>query len=138
MKKQRFSWAVTPLTRRRLPPPFMLARPVSTKAVSLAAVTTACLTDADIGLPDDPIAQQRAEEAIRAAISYRLRQEAKAKPAPVQAIEVPLDDDSLSIRDVPADVLDGIASELRRIASRPATAIRSGAEYPVISAIVSS
>ncbi|WP_461658807.1 hypothetical protein [Methylorubrum aminovorans] len=81
-----------------------------------------------MGLPDDPIAQQRAEEAIRAAIAYRLRQETKAKPAPIQAVEVPLDDDSLSIRDVPADVLDGIASELRRIASRPATAIRSGIE----------
>ncbi|QIJ76946.1 hypothetical protein GU700_21610 [Methylobacterium sp. NI91] len=111
-----------PLTRRRLPP-FMLARPVSTKKVTLPAVTTHCLNDADIGLPEDPVAQQRAEEAIRAAISYRLRQEAKAKPALIQAVEVTLDDDSLSIRDVPADVLDGIASEPRRIAYRPSSDI---------------
>ena len=80
--------------------------------------TMTVLSDAECGLPDDPIAQQRAEEAIRAAISYRLRQEAKA--ATIQAVEIPIEDESIFILDVPADVLNGIAAELRRIASRPA------------------
>jgi hypothetical protein len=119
MKKKRVSWAVRPQTHR-LPPPFMLVRPISTKKVSLPAVTTACLTDADIGLPDDPIAQQRAEQAIRAAIAYRLKHENKANPAHIQDVEVPLADESITIRDVPANVLDGISAELRRIVSRPA------------------
>ncbi|OHV16229.1 hypothetical protein BK022_13580 [Methylorubrum extorquens] len=118
---KKFRWAVTPIHRRRSAPPAALLapRPVSTTAVSLAPVTTYVLTDADVGLPDDPIAQQRAEEAIRAAISYRLKHEAKAKPAPIRAVEVPLADESITILDVPANVLDGIGAELRRIASRP-------------------
>jgi hypothetical protein len=78
------------------------------------------MTDAECGMPDDPFAQQRAEEAIRAAIGFRLREEAKAKPAVIQAVEIPIADDALSIRDVPADVLEGIAVELRRIAGLPA------------------
>ncbi len=78
------------------------------------------LSDAECGLPEDPIAQQRAEEFIRAAISYRLKTEANAKPAVIQAVEIPIADDALSIRDVPADVLEGIAVELRRIAGLPA------------------
>ncbi|CAO4169544.1 hypothetical protein [Methylorubrum aminovorans] len=77
------------------------------------------LTDEDVGLPHDPIAQERAEEFIRAAISYRLKMKAKAKPVSILAVEVPIEDESITILDVPADVLDGIAAELRRIAERP-------------------
>ncbi|MBA8916011.1 hypothetical protein [Methylorubrum thiocyanatum] len=76
------------------------------------------MTDEDVGLTPDPIAQERAEEYIRAAISYRLK--AQAKATPIQAVEIPVADESISILDVPADVLDGIAAELRRIASLPA------------------
>nr|WP_321182366.1 hypothetical protein [Methylobacterium sp. Leaf122] len=123
----KFSWAVKPLHRRRSVTAALLApRPKSTKAVTMPTRTLTMLTDADCGLPDDPLAQLRAEEAIRAAISYRLRQEAKAKPAPIMAVQVPLDDESITIRDVPADVLDGIASELRRLANLPTVTGDSG------------
>ena len=80
--------------------------------------TMRMMTDEECGLTPDPIAQERAEEFIRAAISYRLKQEARAKPAPIMAVEVPLDDQSIAIRNVPDNVLDGIADELRRIANR--------------------
>nr|WP_129545685.1 hypothetical protein [Methylorubrum zatmanii] len=116
-KMSKFSWAVKPIHRRRSVTAALLApRPKSTKAVTMPARTMTMLTDAERRLPDDPVAQLRAEEAIRAAISYRIWQEAKAKTATVQAVEVQVDDDSLAISDVSADVLDGIAAELRRIA----------------------
>lgn len=126
MKKPRFSWAVSRPRRNPVPSILLAPRLKSTKAVTMPTRTMTMLSDADCGLPDDPIAQLRAEEAIRAAISYRLKQEAKAKPAPIMAVQVPLDDESITILDVPADVLDGIASELRRIANLPAITGDSG------------
>ena len=118
---KKFRWAVTPLTRRHSVPAALLApRLKSTKTITMPERNLRMLSDAECGLPEDPIAQQRAEEAIRAAIGYRLREEAKAKPAVIQAVEIPIADDALSIRDVPADVLEGIAVELRRIAGLPA------------------
>ncbi|MER2252923.1 hypothetical protein ABS772_23685 [Methylorubrum podarium] len=114
-----FRWAVTPLTRRSVSAALLAPRLKSTKAIAMPARTMRIMSDAECGLPDDPIAQLRAEEAIRAAISYRLRQESKAEHASIQAVEVPLDDESIAIRNVPADVLDGITAELRRIAGRP-------------------
>ena len=39
------------------------------------------VTDADLGLPDDPIAQEKAERTIRAAIAVRLREGRDAAPA---------------------------------------------------------
>lgn len=121
MPKKKFNWSVYPTNRRRrsVPAALLAPRPVSTKRVTMPEGNLRTMTDAECGLPDDPVAQQRAEEAIRAASAYRLKQEAKGKPAPIQAVEVPVEDDALSIRDVPADVLDGIAAELRRIAERP-------------------
>ncbi|MER2289847.1 hypothetical protein ABS770_16390 [Methylobacterium brachiatum] len=78
------------------------------------------LTDDDVGLKPDPGAQARAEAFIRAAIGYRLHQEAKAREAARQAattVNVELDDDALHL----AHVTDhGICRELRRIAARPA------------------
>lgn len=105
---------------RAIPRALLLAKPSHTKTITMPVRNMRMLSDEDVGLPHDPIAQERAEEFIRAAIGYRLRQEAKAKPAVIQAVEIPIADDALSIRDVPADVLEGIAVELRRIAGLPA------------------
>ncbi len=119
MSNKRFSWAVKPLTRRQsVPRALLLARPSHSKTITMPVRNMTVLTDEDVGLTPDPIAQERAEEYIRAAISYRLK--AQAKATPIQAVEIPVADESISILDVPADVLDGIAAELRRIASLPA------------------
>ena len=125
MKSNRYTWAVKHLHRRRSVTTALLApRPKSTKLVTMPVRTMRMMTDADVGLPNDPVAQLRAEEAIRAAISYRLRQEAKG--ATIQAVEVPIADESITILDVPANVLDGIATELRRISNLPTITRVSG------------
>ncbi|MGN7127726.1 hypothetical protein [Methylorubrum thiocyanatum] len=126
MKKNAFRWAVTRPRRNPVPAALLAPRLKSTKVVTMPTRNMRMLTDEDVGLPHDPIAQQRAEEFIRAAISYRLKTEAKAKPDVVTMVEVPLDDEAIIIRDVPADVLDGIASELRRIAYRSHPKAHSG------------
>lgn len=51
------------------------------RPVSLAPTTMYEITDADIGLPDDPVAQARAEDYVRAAIAFRHRQHARAEIA---------------------------------------------------------
>lgn len=105
-----------PMNRR----PFRWTPP-STAPITLPPITAIDLTDADLGLPDDPLAQESAERAIRAATAFRLKQEAIAGlrqtvPGPV-TITVP--DGALSFEDVPPDVLHGIATELRRLVARP-------------------
>jgi len=102
---------------RTIPRALLLAKPSHTKTITMPLRNMRMLSDEDVGLPHDPIAQERAEEFIRAAIGYRLRQEAKAKPAVVTVVKVPIDDDSILIRDVPQDVLDGISAELHRISN---------------------
>lgn len=74
------------------------------------------ITDEMIGLPHDPVAQERAERFIRAAIAHRLHVEQKAaETATVVNVEVP--DDALHL----SHVTDrDIHRELIRLASRPA------------------
>ncbi|MCP2080825.1 UNVERIFIED_ORG: hypothetical protein J2W74_002011 [Methylorubrum zatmanii] len=122
--KKNFRWAVTRPRRNPVATALLAPRLKSTKSVTMPTRTMTMLTDAECGLPEDPVAQIRAEEAIRAAISYRLRQEAKASPVQIQAVEIPIEDESITILDVPVEVLDGIAAELRRIVSRPFPDIR--------------
>lgn len=93
------------------------AQPVS-RPITMPARNLRMFTDADVGLPEDPVAQQAAETYLAAWIGWNLKHEAKAQRVKVAALEVPLDDDSLIIRDVPQVMLDGIASELRRISNR--------------------
>lgn len=126
MKKNAFRWAVTRPRRNPVAAALLAPRLKSIKSVTMPERNLRMLSDAECGLPEDPIAQQRAEESIRAAISYRLKVEAKAKPAVIQAVEIPIEDEAITIRAVPAEVLDGIASELRRIASRSAISRDSG------------
>ncbi|AYO84057.1 hypothetical protein EBB05_18490 [Methylobacterium brachiatum] len=99
--------------------------------VSLAPITMSSLTDADVGLPDDPLAQERAERFIAAAIAYRFKQQSLAReaarlasaeklfPGTTVAVEVP--DDAVTLI-APTDVLDevdqGILRELRRLTAR--------------------
>lgn len=94
---------------RAQPPPKPITMPFRTMTI---------LTDADCGLPEDPIAQLAAETYLTAWIGWQLKNESKAKAVPIQAIKMTVNNESLSIRDVPADVMDGIASELRRISCR--------------------
>ncbi|MFD6319879.1 hypothetical protein [Methylorubrum thiocyanatum] len=88
------------------------------KPPTMPVITTRDATDADISLPNDPVAQTAAETYISAWLGWQMKQKAKAQAqaAPMQAVEIPIEDEDISIRDVPADVLDGIATELRRIA----------------------
>lgn len=90
------------------------------KPITMPAIPGRNITDADMGLPEDPVAQVVAETFLSAWIGWNMKQDAKAtlenwRRSQVEAVEIPLADDSLSISAVPADVLDGIASELRRI-----------------------
>ncbi|AWI91002.1 hypothetical protein C0214_23975 [Methylobacterium sp. DM1] len=112
---KRYSWAVF-RKGRPVPAALIAPRPISEKKITMPVRIMSDMTDAQCGLPDDPVAQQRAEEAIRAAIAYRLRHEAKVTK--VQAVEITIADDELAISNVPADVLDGISAELRRISNR--------------------
>ncbi|MGN7127305.1 hypothetical protein [Methylorubrum thiocyanatum] len=129
MKKNAFRWAVTRPRRNPVPAALLAPRLKSTRAITMPKRTMTMMTDEDCGLTPDPIAQARAEEYIRAAISFQLRQEAKAQAqtAKVIAVEVPVADDAFSIRDVPADILADIASELRRIAYRSSSDIHPAA-----------
>lgn len=84
------------------------------------------ITDTDLGLPHDDIAQEKAERFLRAAHAYQLHQEAKAaenarKAAPVH---VEIEDDSLFL----AHKVDrDIFRQLQRIASRPARSSKPNA-----------
>jgi hypothetical protein len=80
--------------------------------------TLKMLTDAECGLPEDPVAQLAAETYLSAWIGWQLKNESKTKAAQIQAIKVTVNNESLSIRDVPADVMNGIESELLRISRR--------------------
>jgi hypothetical protein len=82
------------------------------------------ITDADLDLPDDPIAQERAERFLAAAYAYQRRQAEKAKPAQVVNIEV--DDAALHLDHVD---LKRIGEELQRIATRPPAKWRN--PYPL-------
>ncbi len=113
----RFSWAVRPSQR---PKPAAFAYSPPPASVTLAPVTTTDLTDADLGLPVDPFAQESAERTIRAAISYRMKQDAAVRHAQTRtSVTVNVPDDALSFGDVAADDLAGISAELRRLAARP-------------------
>lgn len=103
---------------RAVPRALLLAQPSHKKAITMPTRTLRMMTDAECGLPEDPVAQTAAETFIAAWIGWQMKQEAKAQAQTdlTQAVEIPVADDSLFIRDVPADVLDGIATELRRIA----------------------
>lgn len=98
-----------------------LRRAVGGAPITLPAVGTGpSLTDEDMGLEPDPVAQARAEAFIRAAIAYRLHQDAKAaetgrKAAPT-AVHVEVPDADLHLSHV---VDRGIHQELVRLASRP-------------------
>lgn len=113
MNKNPFRWAVTRPRRNPVPAALLAPRLKSTKSITMPTRTMTMMTDSDVGLPDDPVAQIRAEEAIRAAIAYRLREEAKATA--IQAVQIPVADAALTIRVVPYDVLESISAELRRI-----------------------
>lgn len=82
-------------------------------AVTLPPVTIleSPVSDADIDLPDDPVAQERAERFLAAAYAYQRHQAAKH-----QVVHVEVDDDALHLDHVD---LKGIGDELQRIADRP-------------------
>ncbi|AYO82687.1 hypothetical protein [Methylobacterium brachiatum] len=90
------------------------------------------ITDADLGMPQNDAAQEKAETFIRAVIGHRLREEAKARdaarlvaarslaPGPTIAVEVPDDGlDLIDATDVLDDVDQGILRELRSLTARP-------------------
>ena len=83
-----------------LPPITMLESPV---------------TDEDIDLPHDPVAQERAERFLAAAYAYQRRQAEKAQVA-ARVVHVDLPDEALHL----AHAIDhDIMRELGRIAARP-------------------
>ncbi len=109
--------------------------------VTLAPATvTGGLTDADVGLPADPVAQLRAETFLKAAIAYRMREEERARqlaraaalavPANVPVMHVEVPDEAMLLID-PTDRLSpedtAILAELRRLAGRPRGGDRSTA-----------
>ncbi|MGH1572781.1 hypothetical protein ACRAWG_21560 [Methylobacterium sp. P31] len=85
--------------------------------ITLPPVSTREITDADIGLPHDPVAQLKAETYLRAAIGHRLREAAQAttvKPTAAATINVEIPDESLALSDHAV-----ILAELRRIKAMP-------------------
>lgn len=57
---------------------------------TLAETTTTEITDIDIGLKPDPVAQETAERLMRAAIAYRMKQDerAQARRRPVTPVSI--------------------------------------------------
>lgn len=104
--------------KRRLPPGAgsVIAHAVeNAPPPTLPASVFREITDADIGIPHDPIAQEKAERYVRAAIAHRLRQEDHARKAATM-INVELPDDSLHL----AHATDhAINRELRRLEAMP-------------------
>ncbi|MEA1830949.1 hypothetical protein U8607_02540 [Methylobacterium durans] len=98
-------------------------RPIREPApITLAPVSTHEITDAMVGLPEDPIAQARAVEYVQAASAFRARQHA-ALPRPViSAVEVPIGDDALKIIDISDPMTRDVAEALERLVNRPRVA----------------
>jgi hypothetical protein len=61
-------------SRKRIRLSALPALYVISREPSLAPTTVSEISDADLGLTTDPVAQTRAENFIRAALAYRLRQ----------------------------------------------------------------
>lgn len=101
-------------TLYREPAPERVAPPVSLPAVRMGSVT-----DEDIGLTPDPVAQVRAETYLSAVIAHRLREEDIARrraEAAARTVHVEVDDASLHL----AHVIDhGIHREMRRLEAMP-------------------
>lgn len=101
-------------------------RPTGPAKITLPEVGAwPALTDADVGLTDDPVAQDRAERMIRAAVGYRLHEEAKTREAARKAaVYVQVDDDALFLahrvdRDIHRELvrLTSNASRSRKVAT---------------------
>lgn len=100
--------------------------------VTLPPVTMSTITDSDIGLKDDPIAQEKAERYLMAVLANQRHQEQKARaaqrlasaqkliPGPTVHIEIP--DESVLLEN-PTDQLSetdrAIYRELKRLEARP-------------------
>ena len=99
------------------------------RTITLPSITMGSVTDADVGLEDDPVAQLRAETYLRSVIAYHakeaevVRQLARASdlavPANVPVVHVEIPDNSMSLMG-PTDHLPQIdaeiLAELRRLA----------------------
>lgn len=87
--------------------------------VTMPAINAREITDADLGLAGGEIAQERAERFLRAATAYAEKHGDKAKP--IQAVEVEVPDDALSVvPELPFDPVErAILKELRRLTGLP-------------------
>lgn len=98
------------LRHAELPDLYSFARPPS-----LAQTTTTEITDDDIGLRHDPVAQHRAEDFIRAALAYKMKRPDRAQArrrsiAPV-AIRIALAaDEDEAVHNLP-DVIETMTPE---------------------------
>ena len=92
------------------------------RTITLPTITAGTVTDADVGLEEDPVAQLRAETYLKSVIAYRdkeaeiARQIARASdlavPANVPVIHVEVPDDALLLTQIDVEIL----AELRRLA----------------------
>lgn len=82
---------------------------------TLAPISTVEVSDADVGLVLDPVAQIRAEEFIVAALSFKERQARKSREVAVRTIRValPLQLDELDEPDHNLDGLDAVDAPVR-------------------------
>ncbi|GEP03699.1 hypothetical protein [Methylobacterium oxalidis] len=117
MPRPRKAARVVPAEMRAAAESGYVDRPVYVPApVTLVATTTAEVTDTMIGLPEDPIAQERAVAYLKAALAFRSRQHTTLPRPVITAVEVPLRDDALEIIDL---VDRDLADALGRLVNRP-------------------
>lgn len=88
---------------------------------SVAPTTTFEISDQDIGLKSDPVAQEIAERYVRAAIAYRTKQAERAETdAKARRAQIAIAAEELRID---LETAEGIVAEITRLAAYRTTAL---------------